>query len=69
MLRARGLAIRAIVLNDPSGSTVPLEATCATLARFCDEPLLVLPRDAGEAEFDALFDRLAGPSPELRNAP
>lgn len=68
VLRAHGLSIRAIVLNESAASTVPLAATLATLARFCDEPLLVLPRDAGEAAFDALLARLAPPSPAPENA-
>lgn len=55
VLLARGLAIRAIVLNESAVSTVPLDATRATLAAFCDEPLLVLPRDAPPAAFDALL--------------
>ena len=55
VLRARGLAIRAIVLNESAQSTVPLESTLATLAAFCDEPLLVLRRDAPPAAFDALL--------------
>jgi dethiobiotin synthetase len=59
VLKARGLSIAAIVLNESASSTVPVEATLATLARFCDEPLLVAPRDAGEATFDRVFAALA----------
>ena len=58
VLRAGGLAIRAIVLNESAASTVPLESTLSTLANFCDEPLLVVGRDADEAAFDALLRRL-----------
>ena len=68
VLLARGLAVRAIVLNVSPASTVPLAATRETLARFCDEPLLDLPRGAGEAAFDDLFARIVGPSPGPRNA-
>ena len=60
VLHGRGLAIRAIVLDESAESTVPLAATRATLARFCDELLLVLPRDADDAAFDALFACLSG---------
>ena len=59
VLRARGLSIRAIVLNESAGSTVPLVATRQTLASFCDESLLVVPRDPDEAAFDALLAYLA----------
>ena len=59
VLRARGLAIRAIVLDESAASTVPLAATLTTLSSFCDEPLLVVPRDADAAAFDALFATLA----------
>ncbi len=55
VLRARGLSIRAIVLNESAASTVPLAATLATLKNFCDEPLLVVARDADEAAFDGLL--------------
>ena len=58
-LRAWGLSIRAIVLNESAASTVPLAATLATLANFCDEPLGIVPRDADERVFDALLERLA----------
>ncbi|MCX8254722.1 ATP-dependent dethiobiotin synthetase BioD [Beijerinckiaceae bacterium RH AL1] len=59
VLKARGLSIAAIVLNESASSTVPIDATKTTLARFCDEPLLVVPRDAGEATFDSVYAALA----------
>ena len=58
VLRASNLTIQAIVLNESAASTVPLASTLATLANFCDEPLLVVGRDAGPATFDALLGRL-----------
>lgn len=58
-LRARNIRARLIVLNETAGSTVPLEATRATLTSFCtDVPLAVVSQDAPGTVFDALLDQL-----------
>jgi len=55
VLLGRGLVLRAIILNESVASTVPIAATRATLARFCPEAILVVPRDADDGTFDHLF--------------
>jgi dethiobiotin synthetase len=44
-LQTRSLAPAALVVNESAGSTVPLDETVATLARFTDRPIHVVPRD------------------------
>jgi dethiobiotin synthetase len=54
----RGLVIKAMVVNETSGSTVPLTDTVETLSRFAN-PVIALPRlpaDTGPA-----FERIAAP--------
>ncbi len=58
VLRARGAAIRLVVLNVSRASTVPLAATRTTVTSFCREPIAVLPRGADDAAFDDLFASL-----------
>jgi dethiobiotin synthetase len=58
VLKSRGLAVRGVVVNETPGSSVALEATRATLARFTPAPVLALPR-AGAAAQEAAFARLA----------
>ncbi len=57
----RSLAIAALVLNETPGSSVPIEATRASLTNFCGEvPILTLARAADNAAtFEALADLLA----------
>jgi dethiobiotin synthetase len=43
-LQSRGIAPLALVVNESAGSTVPLEETVATLARFTGCPIHVVPR-------------------------
>ncbi|WP_374306304.1 dethiobiotin synthase [Methylocella sp.] len=49
--RSRGLAVRAVVVNETPGSGVGLEETCAAVAGFCAAPVLALRRgeDAAQA--------------------
>lgn len=46
--RTRGLRIAAVVVNETEGSTVGLDATVNTIARYCASPVLALPRNAGD---------------------
>jgi dethiobiotin synthetase len=48
-----GLAVAAVVVNDSSASTVPLDETAATLRRFTGVPVVTLTR--GQADFTALL--------------
>ncbi|PNG26295.1 dethiobiotin synthase [Methylocella silvestris] len=60
-VRARGLQVRSIVVNETPGSTVRLEATGETLSRFVAAPLLALrfnDPSANEATFAALAAQL-----------
>lgn len=63
-LYRRGLSVMAIIVSETPGSTVPLDDTVATLARFA-EPVIGLPREntkkggrAGEAA--SALDRIFG---------
>jgi dethiobiotin synthetase len=57
--RHRGVAIRALVLDETADATVPIEETVATLKNFCpDVPILVL-RRGRTLENQASFARLA----------
>jgi hypothetical protein len=52
VLQSRGVAVAALVVNETPQSTVALDETAATIARFADDvPVLTLPRlaHAGEA--------------------
>jgi dethiobiotin synthetase len=64
VLARRGLAPVAIILSEIEGSTVPLDATLATLAGFCrPDDLFLLRRMAPslqEPVFDAILARLPG---------
>lgn len=63
-LATKGIVPALVILDESAGSTVPTQATRATLARFLPGiGLAVLPRDAPEAAFDALWAMLA---PALR---
>ncbi len=55
VLLGRGLDLAAIVISESEGSTVPLDATLATLGRFADVPLLSIPRTGDMARLDAAF--------------
>jgi dethiobiotin synthetase len=58
VLRQRDLAIRAIVVSESAGSTVPLDDTVATITRFVGRiPVLAVPRLMPEAS-DPVFDQL-----------
>jgi len=55
VLRTAGLEVRAIVLNETPGSTVPLEETRETVSRFADDiPALTLARQGQPADLDAI---------------
>ncbi|HEY8033736.1 MAG TPA: dethiobiotin synthase [Methylocella sp.] len=54
------LELRAIVISESDGSTVPLDATLATLLNFAKAPLLGLRRQVPASQNDAVFQRLAG---------
>ena len=57
-LRQRAIAVRAIVVSETDGSSVPLDDTAASIARFSgDIPVVALPLLAPGAD-DAAFDRL-----------
>ena len=57
-LRQRAIAVRAIVVSETDGSSVPLDDTAASIARFAgDIPVVALPLLAPGAD-DAAFDRL-----------
>ena len=59
VLRARGHAPIVVLVDESADSTVPLEATRQTLAAFLpDAAVLTVPRDAGDAIFDALLPSL-----------
>lgn len=60
VLCSRKLDLRAIVISETQNSSVPLDATLATLGNFAAAPLLGLPRQA-EARLDEIFlERLVG---------
>ena len=54
----RNLEVLAIVVSETPGSTVPLDATVATIGRFA-EPVIALPRGdhSAAAAFDRIFNR------------
>ncbi|MGL4962925.1 MAG: dethiobiotin synthase [Inquilinus sp.] len=55
VLRTAGLDVRAIVLNETLGSTVPLEETRETVSRFADDiSVVALARQGLPAELDAI---------------
>ncbi len=58
-LKHRGLKVAALVVNETEGSTVPLAETAATLARYCKDPIAIIPRYAGATPFGLLADMLA----------
>ena len=59
-LKRRDLAIKAIVVNETPGATVPLEDTAATLARFSTQhPVLTMPRLAGATRQHPAFEKIA----------
>jgi dethiobiotin synthetase len=68
VLRRRDLTIAAIVISESRDSSVPLDDTAATIARFvAPVPVLALPRlPAGKAEHP-VFQALAEAVPTLRN--
>ena len=53
------LNLRAIVVSETEGATVPLDATLATLANFAKAPLLGLRRQVPARQNDAVFEKLA----------
>lgn len=60
VLARRGLAVRALVVSETAGATVPLDATLETLAHFvADTPVLTVPRLGTPAAPHPAFDRLA----------
>lgn len=55
----RELNVAAIIVNESDASTVPLQETAATIARFsAGVPVAILPRRAKDADFDALLGML-----------
>ena len=59
-LRGAGLDIRAVVLNETPGSTVPLEETGETITRFAaGVPVLALARYGPAAELEAIAAALS----------
>ena len=58
-LVSRGLHAELIVVNESAGSTVPTQATEATLRRFCPaSDFAIIPRAPAERAFDELFARV-----------
>jgi dethiobiotin synthetase len=56
----RGLAVKALVVNETANSTVPLADTVETLSRFAASiPIVALPRLAGADADHPAFARLA----------
>jgi dethiobiotin synthetase len=53
------LDLRAIVVSETEGATVPVDATLATLANFAKAPLLDLRRQVPARQYDAVFQNLA----------
>jgi dethiobiotin synthetase len=53
------LELRAIVVSETEGATVPLDATLATLSNFAKAPLLGLRRQVQARQNDAVFQNLA----------
>jgi dethiobiotin synthetase len=53
------LELRAIVVSETEGATVPLDATLATLSNFAKAPLLGLRRQVPARQNDAVFQNLA----------
>ncbi|HWI27405.1 MAG TPA: dethiobiotin synthase [Stellaceae bacterium] len=59
-LTARGLELAALVVNESPGSTVDVEETAATLARFvAEERIVTLPRLPRPETVHPAFDRMA----------
>jgi len=58
VLRRREIVVRAIVVNESEGSTVPLDDTVKSIARFARAELLALPRHADDVRVAAVFWRL-----------
>jgi dethiobiotin synthetase len=58
VLRRNDIEVRAIVVNESEGSTVPLDDTVASIARFARAELLALPRRADDVRVAAVFWRL-----------
>jgi dethiobiotin synthetase len=50
VLKSGGLDVRALVVSETPGSSVGLDATCATLAHFAAVPVLALPRNGDPRE-------------------
>lgn len=62
VLQRRGLAIKALVVNETPGSTVTMDDTVKTLAHFAPSiPLVALPRLATTATDHAAFAEIAKP--------
>jgi dethiobiotin synthetase len=60
VLTRRGLRVEAMVVSESAGSTVDLDETAATLARFAATiPVVALPRLSGPSTAHPAFDRLA----------
>ncbi len=60
VLRQRGLALAALVINDTGQSPVPLADTAAAIRRFAgDVPIVTMARDAADDDFTALAARLS----------
>lgn len=69
-LRGRGIRPSVIVLNETASATVPLAKTLDTLTAFVEgTPMIVIPRDAADADFDRLLAIIAdaGPFRSLRS--
>jgi dethiobiotin synthetase len=61
-LHYAGLSVMALVVNETPGSTVALDETIDTLARFTELPTLALPRDAAKQStpFEAISQVVGG---------
>ncbi|HLU91519.1 MAG TPA: dethiobiotin synthase [Pedomonas sp.] len=59
VLKARGVPVRAVVLSESEGATVPTAETVATLRRFCEAEIRVAPR-GGSGNSPDLTDLIAG---------
>jgi dethiobiotin synthetase len=60
VLARRNLTVRALVVSETAGATVPLDETLTTLANFAgDVPLLAVPRLPDPTSHHSTFERLA----------
>jgi dethiobiotin synthetase len=60
VLTRADLKIAAVVVNESEGSTVPLDETCATIARYSGQYVATLPRGADRAAFAKIAEMIVG---------